>query len=125
MRYRTLLLLCLLLNSCAAGRMVETDLYFGTAKPGGGMVTDKEWDNFKATQVAAIFKEGSTIINTTGNWRDPQTGTLITEPTHLIIYLHKPSKALSKQIDSLRGLYKAMFKQQSVLRVDKKVAVSF
>jgi hypothetical protein len=32
---------------------------------------------------------------------------------------------MSQQIDSLRNLYKSMFQQQSVLRVDKKVKVSF
>jgi len=124
MHYK-LLLICILFTSCATCRMVETDLYFGMSKPDGGMVTEKEWNNFKATQVSAVFKEGSTIMDATGNWRDPQTGQLITEPTHVVICFHKKSQLVSKKIDSLRDLYKTMFKQQSVLRVDKRVRASF
>jgi hypothetical protein len=105
--------------------MVETDLYFGMLKPGGGMVTAQEWDSFKETQVSAVFAAGSTVMEATGNWRDPQTGKLITEPAHVVICFHKRSQLVSKKIDSLRDLYKTMFKQQSVLRVDKRVNVSF
>jgi len=125
MQYRFLFLICIVLTSCAPNRMVETDLYFGMSKPGGGMVTGQEWDNFKENQVSAVFKEGSTIIDATGNWRDPETGKLITEPTHVVVYFHKNTTQLSKQIDSLRQLYKTMFRQQSVLRVDKRMRVGF
>jgi hypothetical protein len=122
MHYK-LLLICVLFSSCASSHMVETDLYFGMSKPGGGMVTAQEWNNFK--ELSAVFKDGSTIMDATGNWRDPQTGKLITEPTHVVIWFHKRSVLISKKIDSLRDLYKTMFKQQSVLRVDKAVRASF
>lgn len=105
--------------------MAETDLYFGSSKPGGNIVTEQEWNQFEQEQVCRVLKEGSTVMDATGNWRDPQTGKLITEQTHLVICLHKNSKMLSAQIDSLCELYKRMFSQQSVLRVDKKVKVLF
>ncbi len=111
--------------SCAASRMVETDLYFGQSKPDGTMITEKEWNSFKETQVAKTFKEGCTVLNAVGNWNDPETHKLITEPTYVIIYFYKRSKQVSNQVDSLRYWYKTTFQQQSVLRVDKKVKASF
>jgi hypothetical protein len=120
-----IILVCLILSSCASNRMMETNLYFGQSKPDGGMVTEKEWNNFKETQVAKVFKEGSTVINVSGNWYDPDSHKLITEPTYVIIYFYKKSSGISKRIDSLRSWYKTTFKQQSVLRVDKKVKASF
>lgn len=105
--------------------MIETDLYFGQSKPGGGMVTEKEWNNFKENQIAKVFKEGSTVLNATGNWYDPVNSQLITEPTYVVVYFYKKSPQISKQIDSLRYWYKTMFQQQSILRVDKKVKVVF
>ncbi|HVW12766.1 MAG TPA: DUF3574 domain-containing protein [Mucilaginibacter sp.] len=105
--------------------MVETDLYFGLSKPGGGMVTEQEWDNFKNDQVCRVFKEGNTIIDATGNWLDPKTGKSVTEPSRIVICLHKNNAKISRQIDSLRQKYKTLFNQESVLRVDKKAAVSF
>lgn len=106
-------------------RMVQTDLYFGQSIPGGGMVTHEEWNRFVQDYVSRVYKEGSTIVNATGGWYDPDAKKLITEPTYIITSLHKPSTSISKQIDSLRYWYKTLFKQQSVLRVDKKVKVSF
>ena len=124
MPYR-IILICLLLASCASQRMVETNLYFGQSKPGGGMVTEQEWNSFKENRIAKVFKEGSTVINATGNWYDPDSHKLITEPTYVVIYFYKKSRDISKQIDSLRYWYKTMFQQQSVLRVDRKVRADF
>ncbi len=89
------------------------------------MVTKTEWDNFNETQIARIFKEGSTTINATGRWFDPVSHKLISEPTYVVSHCHKKSSLISKQIDSLRNIYKSKFQQQSVLRVDKKLKVIF
>lgn len=105
--------------------MVETNLYFGQSKPNGGMITEKEWNSFRENEIAKVFKEGSTVVNVTGNWFDPEKHTLITEPTYLVIYFYKRSSKVSRQIDSLRNWYKEKFQQQSVLRVDKKVKALF
>ena len=105
--------------------MVETDLYFGQSKPGGGMITEKEWNSFKEEHIAKVFKEGSTVLNGAGNWYDPVSHKLITEPTYVVIYIYKKSSSISAQIDSLISRYKSMFQQQAVLRVDKKVKAVF
>ena len=119
-----ILLILFLLTSCSS-RMMETGLYFGQSKPDGSMITQEEWDNFKATQIARIFKEGSTTETATGSWYDPVSHKLISEPTYIVTYYHKKSPFISMQIDSLRNLYKSRFQQQSVLRVDKKIKASF
>ncbi len=120
-----ILLTCLILSSCSASRMIETDLYFGQSKPDGSMITEIEWKNFKETKIDKVFKEGSTTIKVQGNWYDPESHKLITEPTYLVVYDYKKSSQISRQIDSLRYWYKSMFQQQSVLRVDKKVKATF
>jgi hypothetical protein len=105
--------------------MVETNLYFGQSKPDGGKVSEKEWDIFKKEYVAKVFKEGSTVLRADGNWLDPVSHQLITEPTYVVVYFYNKSKETSRQIDSLRYWYKTKFQQQSVLRVDKKVRATF
>ena len=119
------LFVILLLVSCAAPRMMETNLYFGLSKPAGGMVSDTEWKDFKVNHITKIFKEGYTVINVTGGWFDPDKKKLIEEPAYKVIYLYKKSSSLSNQIDSLREQYKIFFQQQAVLRIDKKVRASF
>jgi hypothetical protein len=120
-----LLLACVILSSCTGGRMIETNLYFGQSKPDGGRITEEEWRSFRENRIAPVFKEGSTVINAMGNWYDPVNRKLITEPTYIVVYFHKNSPQLSKQIDSIRYWYKIMFQQQSILRVDKKVTTDF
>jgi hypothetical protein len=118
-------IICLILCSCSTSRMVETSLYFGQSKPDGGMISTAEWDRFKKDYVSKVFKEGSTVIPVAGNWYDTTQRQLISEPTFVVVYFHKRSPQLSKQIDSLRYWYKELFQQQSVLRVDKKVNADF
>lgn len=124
MKY-SLIIVVIIAFSCSPQRMIETDLYFGQSKPSGGMVTENEWNGFKETYISKVFKEGSTVINVTGNWYDTHTHKLITEPTRQVVYFYKKSPVISKQVDNLRYLYKTLFQQQSVLRVDKKLKASF
>jgi len=124
MKYR-LFIIGVIAFSCSSQRLIETDLYFGQSKPSGDRVTEAEWNDFKEQYISKAFKEGSTIINVTGNWYDPAIHKLITESTYKVIYFYKKSGTVSKQIDSLRYWYKTLFQQQSVLRLDKKVKASF
>ena len=125
MSYKKILLACFILCSCSTTRMVETDLYFGQTRPDGSAITEMEWQNFRDNQIAKVFNKGCTVIKASGNWLDPETHKLITEPSYLVINHHKKSSEISQQIDSLRYWYKTMFQQQSVLRVDKKSEASF
>lgn len=120
-----LLLICVIFCSCSTTRRTETDLYFGQSKPDGTMISQSQWNNFKEDKLAKVFKEGSTVINATGQWLDPSTHQLITEPAYIVTCFYKKSPKLSRQIDSLRFWYKTTFLQQSVLRVDKKVRANF
>jgi hypothetical protein len=114
-----------MLAACSQQRMIETSLYFGQSKPGGGMVSAREWNEFKEKYVSKVFKEGSTVIAVDGNWMDTDTKKLISEPTFVVLYYYKRSPTVSKQIDSLRYWYKTLYQQQSVLRVDRKVNAEF
>ena len=125
MTSKLLIILHLFLFSCSSTRMIETSLYFGLSKPAGGMVSEKEWNNFRENYISKVFKEGSTVISTSGSWLDPSSHKLITEPGYVVIYNYKKSAFISKQIDSLRYWYKTLYQQQSVMRVDKKTQTRF
>ena len=117
--------ICLLFISCSSSRMIETSLYFAQSRPNGTLVTAAEWNRFKETHILRICEEGSTTTSVTGTWYDPDARKIITEPTYVVTYFHKKSPLISKQIDSLKNLYKTQFEQQSVLRVDKRSRVHF
>jgi hypothetical protein len=122
---RKILLIFFILCSCSTNRMIETDLYFGQTRPDGSPITDTEWQHFRDNQIAKVYKEGCTVIKASGNWLDPVTHKLITEPSYIVIHNYKRSAQKSQQIDSLCYWYKNLFQQQSVLRVDKKAKAIF
>jgi hypothetical protein len=57
-----ILLACFILCSCAAPRMIETDLYFGQSRPDGSMITEMEWKNFKENQIDRILKKAKLLL---------------------------------------------------------------
>ena len=119
-----LIILLFVLTGCAAN-MQQTSLYFGQAKPQGGFVTAAEWNSFVQQYISRRFAAGFSVIKVDGKWQDTQTHQLISEPTYLVLILHKRSKQLSAAIDSLRSQYKTLFNQQSVLRTDQQVKANF
>lgn len=123
--HRLLLIICIFLFSCSQVRMIETTLYFAQMRPDGSAISQQDWNNFKETHISRVFKEGSTTIAATGNWYDPDSHKLIREPSYVVTHIHKRSPYISRQIDSLTNLYKQLFQQQSILRVDKKVKAWF
>ena len=110
--------------SCSPSHQVETRLYFGQLKLDGGIVSNKEWNDFVEKYVSRVFPEGSTVQDATGNWYDTAGHKLVSEPSKVLISVNKPSPALNRNIDSLRYWYKLIHHQQSVLRVDRKVKAS-
>lgn len=116
-----LIVCCCLLYSCGPARQMETRLYFGQYKLDGGTVSEKEWNEFVEQYVSKVFPEGSTVQDATGNWYDTAQHRLVSEPSKVVIAINNLSARLDQQIDSLRYWYKTIHRQQSVLRVDRKV----
>lgn len=123
MKITPLVILCLLLllTACSAGSQIQSELYFGRAKPDAEM-TDAEWEDFR-NNALAIALPGFTEIDATGHWLGD--GTVYNEKSKLVIYLHDRSKREEATLDSLIQVYKTRFQQESVLQVDQRVKGTF
>lgn len=116
----------LIASACSPHKkFVQTELYFGLSQPGGEMIHDSAWSSFVQNAVAKIFPAGFSELHLQGKWYDANQQQLISEPSRMITVVYKPTQILSLQIDSLRTRYKDLFRQQSVLRIDKKADISF
>ena len=125
MRITTLLTVSIVVLCSCSQRMIETSLYFGQSRPDGSTVTEEEWNEFKNAYILKVFKKGATTIPVSGNWYDPDQRHLIQENTYIVVSVYKQSDSLSHEIDNLRDQYKKLHRQQSVLRIDRKVKASF
>lgn len=120
----SLVLLCsFALASCASYQ--RTDLYFGRDIPGGGQVSEAQWQEFSDNVISRYFPEGYTEWDANGRWADTETKKIIKEPTKVATFYGKPDKQRSRNIDSIAQQYLHRFKQQSVLRTDSKSHVKF
>lgn len=106
----------------------RTELYFGRSIPGGGMVTEDEWDKFLAEVVTPRFPDGFTILKATGQYREAN-GTIDREPSEVLLFFYPARKrtASRRKIEEIRSAYVKKFRQESVLRFDypSTVRVSF
>jgi hypothetical protein len=115
--------LLLMLSSCAT--TMRTDLYFGLSIPGGGKVSQEQWQRFSDSIVSPRFPEGYTEGDVAGKWRDTESHITITEHTKVLTFIGKKSKTRQMNLDSLIHIYKRQYQQQAVLRTDAKLRMQF
>jgi hypothetical protein len=104
-------------------KMQKTELFMGFEKP-DGEVTEEEFSNFIETIVIPLFPDGLTILDADGYWNSPERG-LIRERSKIVLILHDGMDESIEKIEKIRATYKSLFNQDSVLRVDYIVNVSF
>ncbi|MBE8523711.1 DUF3574 domain-containing protein [Amycolatopsis sp. H6(2020)] len=103
----------------------RTELFFGTGKPDGTEVTDKEFAAFSDHEITPAFPDGFTRLDGSGQWRGG-SGSIVREHTHVIVLLYPfANRDAERQIEEVRADYKKQFQQESVLRSDSVEKVSF
>jgi hypothetical protein len=95
----------------------RTELYFGTARP-GGVITEVEFHDFVDRHVTPRFPQGLTLLK--GDGRFPSEDTVIKEQSFVLILLYPYDNFAegSRHIESISTRYREEFGQQSVLRMD-------
>ena len=96
----------------------RTELFFGTLKP-HGIVTDAEFEAFVDEHVTRRFPDGLTVVKGGGQFRGEDR--IVRKETAFVMILLYPDETRersSRKLNEIREIYKDLFQQQSVLRVD-------
>jgi hypothetical protein len=111
--------------TCAPGEQatVSEFLYFGMAKPAGGVVTDTEWADFLRTAVTPRFPTGLTAWPASGQWRGAD-GQVVREDSHVLNLLHPADATAESAIEAIIAEYQKRFAQEAVLRVKSRACMS-
>lgn len=96
-------------------RMVRDVIYFGRNKPGGGVVSDAEWQVFLDTVVTPRFPDGLTVTEARGQWRGA-SGAVEQEQAEIITLFHSGDEQALRAVSELSAEYKTRFHQEAVLR---------
>ncbi|MEV8530372.1 DUF3574 domain-containing protein [Streptomyces sp. NPDC051211] len=105
---------------------VETRLYFGAQRPGGGEVGKPEFMRFLDREVTPGFPEGLTLQDGYGQWQG-QDGRIVRETSYelILLYPEKAAEERDARIERIRRAYQHQFRQDSVGRSDDQVTVDF
>ena len=103
--------------SCAIGdtALVRDVLYFGRNRPGGGAVTDEEWQSFLDQVLTPRFPAGLTVVAATGQWKG-KSGLVEQERSEVVTVFHSGDEAARRAVLEVVMEYKRRFRQEAVLR---------
>ena len=103
--------------SCAIGdtALVRDVLYFGRNRPGGGAVTDVEWQSFLDQVLTPRFPAGLTVVAATGQWKG-KSGLVEQERSEVVTVFHSGDEAARRAVMEAVMEYKRRFRQEAVLR---------
>lgn len=103
----------------SAEKYLRTELFMGLSKPGGGIVSDAEWELFLDEIVTPAFPKGYTVLRADGRYRGNDNKTIAEESRVLIVlYPKKDKKESRRKIEEIRAAYIKRFEQEAVIRMD-------
>ncbi|HMV48218.1 MAG TPA: DUF3574 domain-containing protein [Blastocatellia bacterium] len=108
-----------------SGLWNRTELYFGSSKPDGTMVTEQQFKQFLDQEVTPRFPDGLTVLTGFGQFRNSANVIIQERSTELILLYPLQMQDSNRKIQEIREAYKRLFQQESVLRVDSLATVSF
>ena len=104
--------------------LISDRLYFGRNIPGGGVVSDADWESFLAEVITPRFPAGLSVLRAQGQWRD-QNSVIQREDSIILDLLHPDDGNSEQSVQEIMTAYKTRFKQEAVLRVRDSVRVQF
>jgi Protein of unknown function (DUF3574) len=98
----------------------RTELFFGSLKPDGSVVSEEAFLGFLTAEITPRFPNGLTLLTGLGQFLTAH-GVLHREPSRLLILLYpvEEERDSHEKIEQIREQYKRMFHQEAVLRADR------
>lgn len=120
----------LLLTGCAGApiglchggldSMVSAELFFGS-----GQVSDADWKRFLETEVTPRFPDGLTVLEGSGQWRDPSRGGTTRERSKVVRIIFRDDPQAQERLNAIADAYKRRFNQRAVGIVVMPACASF
>ena len=104
--------------------LISDRIYFGRSIPGGGVVSEADWDKFLSEVVTPRFPAGLSVWRAQGQWRGNDS-IIVHEESSILDLLHPDDETSEQSVQVIMIEYKVRFKQEAVLRVRDSVSVQF
>lgn len=101
------------------------ELLFGRDIRGRLGVSEAAWRRFVAHEITPRFADGLTVTDAFGQWRDPDSGRIVREPSKRVEIVLPGKADDSARLDAVVSAYKRQFRQRSVGLIVQPACVSF
>jgi hypothetical protein len=88
-------------------------------------VSEPAWRRFVARQITPRFPEGLTVTDALGQWRDPDSGRVVREPSKRVEIVLPGRADDAARLDAIVSAYKRQFHQRSVGLILQSACVAF
>ena len=88
-------------------------------------VSDPAWRRFVAREITPRFPDGLTVTDAIGQWRDPDSGRMVREPSKRVEIVLPGSADDAARLAAIVAAYKRQFHQRSVGVILQSACVSF
>lgn len=103
---------------------VQTMIYFGMDIPGGGVISEEQFDKFLLDVVTREFPKGLTAFNAYGQMQNDD-GSIEKQTTKVVLLVHEESDAERKAVEKVIDAYRSSFGAPQVMRTTSPIDVSF
>lgn len=104
----------ILCKAIAGAPSESITLAFGLSLPGGGEITEADWEDFLAREVTPDFPAGLSVTEVRGQWQDTPASPIIHERARLVWIIAPSGPGLGAKLTAIRNAYKKRFNQSSV-----------
>jgi hypothetical protein len=88
-------------------------------------VSEAAWQRFVAREITPRFPDGLTVTNALGQWRDPDGGRIVREPSKRVEIVLPGNSDDGARLAAIVSAYKRQFRQRSVALIVQSACVSF
>ena len=103
---------------------IRSEIYFGTAIPGGGQVSRSQFRKFLDQVVTKSFPAGLTVYQVYGQMED-SSGKIIKQETAIVEIIHPPKPGFKTTIDSVISEYRSRFKGAQAMYLQSPTTAEF
>lgn len=100
------------------------ELIFGRNIGDAPGVSDADWTAFLDAEVTPRFPDGLTVIDAAGQWRSLK-GAVVHEASKVLMVVLTGAPGEQEKLEAVRSAYKARFRQDSVLLIERSACVGF
>ncbi len=102
----------------------RSEIFFGRNVPGGGLVSEAQFNEFLKDTVTRFFPLGMTVYDAYGQMKDP-AGAIVRQDTRVVLLVHPAGGPEEKALQEIITVYRSRFGKPQVMALQTRTEPRF